>query len=135
MAKQMPNSPTRDKQLIITQINSIQYKYNCGTSVELCGICWYIIGELLFNTLNLARTDFFIQLSYTYNYLIIQQWKKKSKQNAKEHYPQLSERRWKDLKNARRTYPILISKQDTFSEFNGLLPVGTWQSLFNVVYL
>ena len=33
-------------------------------------------------------------------------------------------RRWKDLKNARRTYPILISKQDTFSEFNGLLLSG-----------
>ena len=28
------------------------------------------------------------------------------------------------MKNARRTYPILISKQDTFSEFNGLLLSG-----------
>ena len=98
----MPNSPTRDKQLIITQIDNIQYKYNCGTSVELCGICWYIIGELLFNTLNLARTDFFIQLSYTYNNLIIQQWKKKSKQNAKEHYPQLSEEALERLEECKK---------------------------------
>lgn len=28
-------------------------------------------------------------------------------------------RRWKDLKNARRTYPILISKQDTFQSLTG----------------
>ena len=28
------------------------------------------------------------------------------------------------MKNARKTYPILISKQDTFSEFNGLLLSG-----------
>lgn len=38
-------------------------------------------------------------------------------------------RRWKDLKNARKTYPILISKQDTFSEFNGLFLSGLDKAL------
>jgi len=42
MAKQMPNVSLRHIQLIIKYINSKRDKYNCGISVELCGICWYI---------------------------------------------------------------------------------------------
>ena len=33
------------------------------------------------------------------------------------------------MKNARKTYPILISKQDTFSEFNGLFMSGLDKAL------